>query len=814
MNANLVKLVLLSFIVVLTVASVSGQPAEDPQGPGSRITGIVNDMDSGVPMEFATISIYTASDSALITGGVTELNGTFDLEVKPGNYIIKIEYIAYSMLWLDDVLVENGRVTDLGSLKLTVASAILDEIEIVEERSQFQLGLDKKVFNVGKDLVTRSGTAADVLDNIPAVSVDLDGNVSLRGSNSVRILIDGRPSGLVGLSGNDALRTLQGELIERVEVITNPSARYDAEGMSGIINIILKKDQRKGINGSFNANAGYPLNYGASGSINVRRKDVNLFANYGFLYRKRPGGGTLYQEYHGVDTTYLEQSRDRERAGLSHNVRLGTDWFINPKNTLTGSFLFRYGDGSNNTSVLYRDFDENYDLTKITTREEEESEKRPSYEYNLDYKRTFGLKGQKLTAALQYQDSKEKENSVYIESVLDPDGTPSEIPDLHQRSTTDESQTMWFAEADYVHPISENGNIEGGYRGTQRKIGNDFLVEEYDDNDWETIDGLTNYFLYDEGIQAGYLIYGDKKGRISYQAGLRMEYSHVITELVATNEINDRNYTDWFPSAHVGYEFLGENTIQLSYSRRIKRPHFWYLNPFSSFSDSRNLRQGNPNLNPEYTSSYELNHIKYWDKSSVSSSLYYRHTTDVIQRIREINDEGITVVRPQNLATRDAWGLDLTFSTALSKIWKLDGNVNLFRQITESPEYGNTDTYSWQGRINSRVIIFKDIETQLRINYRGPRETTQGRTQNMFYADIGISKDIMDKKATLTLNVRDIFNSRKYRYTTEGSGFYAEGTFQWSSTQATLTFTYRLNQKKRAERQQRGGGGEGMDFGS
>lgn len=800
----------LSFLSIILLSFGVNAQGNRPnsQAQPSSISGIVADVETGDALEFAAISVFTANDSTLISGGVSEEDGVFSVVIAPGLYIAKIEFISYNTVWIDDILVEAGKITDVGLIEVSIAAEMLGEIEIIEERSQFQLGLDKKVFHPGKDLITRSGNAADILDNIPSVTVDLDGNVSLRGSNNVRILIDGRPS----VTGNDALRILQGDLIDRVEVITNPSARYDAEGMSGIINIILKKDQRKGVNGSFSANVGYPESYGLSGAINVRRKDFNLFANYGLRYRKSPGGGSLYQEYLGDTITYLEQTNERNRGGLSHNVRLGTDWYIDSKNTLTGSFNFRYGKGDNESNVVYRDYDEAYELQQITTRSENEVEVKPTFEYNLDYKRTFDTKGHELKAMVQYQSTKETENTDYIESAFNPDGTPSEIPDLNQRSSTDEFRTLWLGAVDYIQPLSEFGKFETGYRGTLRKIGNDYIVEEFKDNDWEVIEGQTNDFHYNEDIHAAYVIYGDKKNRFSYQAGLRLEYSHVITELVKTNEVNDRNYTNLFPSAHVGYELVGENTLQLSYSRRIKRPHFWYLNPFYSYSDSRNQWHGNPNLNPEYTSSFELNHIKYWDKSSLSSSLYYRHTVDVIQHIRTINDEGVTVSMPENLASRDAWGLDVTFSTAITKIWKLDGNVNLFRQITKSEVYGDADTYSWQGRINSRVTIFKDVETQLRLNYRGPRETTQGHTKNTFHADIGISKDIFNKKATLTLNVRDVFNTRKRRYVTEGTGFYSEGEFQWRSRSTTLTFTYRLNQKKRPERGG-GGGGGGMEFG-
>lgn len=776
----------------------------------SSITGVLQDDVTDMPLEFAAISVLNARDSSLATGGITDIDGQFTIDVSPGDYLVKVEFISYEPLWIDNVIVEEGMVTELGNIAIAPAATMLDEVEIVEERSQFQLGLDKKVFNVNKDLVTRSGSAADVLDNIPAVTVDLDGNVSLRGSGNVRILINGRPSGLVGLSGNDALRSLQGDMIERVEVITNPSARYDAEGMAGIINIILKKETEKGVNGSFSANAGYPVGYGASANINVRRKDVNFFGNYGFQHRNSPGGGALYQEYFGLDTTYLNQTRDRERSGYSHNFQFGADWFINPRNTLTGSFLYRIGHDENTSNIRYEDFNSEDQLTSISTRDQFEEETEPTLEYDLNYEHNFGRKGHDLKAAFQYQNSKETEDADYVEQYFNPDGTPGEVPDLIQRSINEETQGLILGQVDYINPLTENAKFEAGYRGTLREITNDFLVEDFVNGEWKRVDGLSNLFDYDEEIHAVYALYGDKIGQFSFQGGLRMEYSHVVTRLIETNEVNDRDYNNLFPSAHVGYELPGENTVQVSYSRRIRRPHFWYLNPFVSYSDSRNLWQGNPNLDPEYTSSYEVNHIKYWGSSSLSSSLYYRHTTDVIQRIREIDDEGITVTRPQNLATRDAWGLDLTFSAGITKNWKIDGNANFFRQITRSEIYGDADTYSWQGRLNSRLIIFKDVETQLRLNYRGPQETTQGRSKDVFFADIGISKDILNGNGTLTLNVRDVFNSRKWRYITEGDGFYAEGEFQWRARSSTLTFTYRLNQKKKPDRGGRGGGD--MDF--
>jgi outer membrane receptor protein involved in Fe transport len=814
----------LSLVILCLFTSVIGESQRSGQGQWQNaqisIKGKIIDSESSEPLEFAAVSLYSTRDSSLISGGVSDENGFIDIKSRPGNMHVKIEYISYETYWVENVSISDDQgAYDLGEIALNMSGALLEEIEVKTQKSDFQLGLDKKVFNVEKDMITRGGNASDILDNIPSVSVDLEGNVSLRGSDNVRILVDGKPSGLVGLNGNDALRSLDGNMIDKVEVITNPSARYDAEGMAGIINIILKKDQKKGINGSFSATIGHPDNFGGSANINFRRNHINLFTNYGINYRKSPGTGSLYQEYYlGDTTTYLDQTRERTRERLSHNIRFGMDYFFNEKNILTGAFLYRISDGESNTSVIYNDLNYLKNLATITTRDEIEESDRPNLEYSLDFRRIFETKGHELTASVKFEKSTDNETSDYLERVFNPDMSLRGIADIDQRSTTDEGDKSWLAQVDYILPTSKDGKLEAGYKGSFKNIDNDYLVEEYADGQWQRMDALSNDFNYNEDIHAAYLIYGNKVRNFSYQVGLRTEYSDVITELVQTGEENARDYFDLFPSAHLGYEFLGQNTLQVSYSRRVRRPRFHYLNPFFTFSDSRNFYSGNPNLDPEYTHSVELGHVKYWDKSSLTSSMYYRYTSGVIQRIRTIDDEGITRTSPQNLATRNSYGLEFTFSKELMKNWKMNGNMNFFRAITDGGNLGEeyeADDYSWMGRLSSKVTVFKEVDAQLRFNYRGPMENTQGRSKSSYFLDFGISRDIFQKKATLTLNVSDIFNTRKRRYETYGDRFYSEGEFQWRPRQTRLTLSYRLNQKKKRDRGNRNGQefeGEDMEF--
>lgn len=812
-------LALLIFLPSFLLAQQRGQWQGKPDaGPPPAIKGKVLDDETKTPLEFATVTLFNQKDSSMVNGAITEADGIFSFEAKPGNYFVQIEFIGFQSFVINDIVLgQEKRLLDLGEVSLLTEANILNEIEVRAEKSSMQLSLDKKVFNVGKDLANAGGNAADVLDNVPSVTVDVEGNVELRGAGGVRILVDGKPSGLIGISNSDGLRNLPANMIDKIEVVTNPSARYEAEGMSGIINIVLKKDRKKGINGSFDLTAGHPTQYGAALNMNYRRNKFNFFTNYSLRYRKGPGFGNQYQEFYQNDITYITENKSRRtRGGLSNSIRFGADYFFNESNTLTTSFNYRYSDDDNFNRIQYRDYvGDLSNQVGFTERTDDEVEKEPNLEYALTYKRLFERKGHELTFDFRYQDEEESENSIFREQYFLADElTPSGQSDLQQRSENIERNQNIIFQLDYVLPFNDDGKFEAGYRSGIRNITNDFMVEQFNDTEWAEIGDFTNNLIYDEDIHAAYATVGDKYNQFSVQAGLRAEYSDVRTELVQSNEINPRDYFNLFPSVFLGYEVNEKNTFQLSYSRRIRRPGFWELNPFLTFSDARNIWGGNPDLNPEYTNSYEAGYLKYFEKGTITSSVFYRHTDGVIERIREVTSDTTSVTRPRNLSTRDDYGMEFTFSFDPSKKVRINGNVNFFRSQTEGTyedQVFSADTYTWFGRLSSRVTIFKKVDLQMNFNYRAPRKTTQGKRLAMWNVDPAASMDILKNKGTLTLSVRDLFNTRRRRYISEGDNFYVEGDWRWRARQTTLTFNYRINQKKKRGGGRRGGfqGGNG-----
>lgn len=777
------------------------------------ITGKVVDSATGEPLEYATVSVL--QDGELVTGGITEPKGLFKIAVEPGEYTLSIQFVTYETREITGISVSKGRL-DLGTISVAPSNKELDEVVVQAERTQMQLNLDKKVYNVGKDLSSLGGSASDILDNLPSVTVDVEGNVELRGSGNVKILIDGKPSGLVGLSSTDALRQLQGNLIERVEIITNPSARYDAEGMAGIINIILKKEKGSGLNGSFQVTTGYPHNHGASANINFRKDWVNLFLNYGVDYRKAPGEGSALQEFNRADTAYsTEMDRRHERGGISNNVRFGADFFLNDKNRLTTSFLYRYSDELNESRLIYRDFDQNDELLNYTRREDDETEGDENLEYALNYTRDFDRKDQKLTADIQYQNNNELEQSDIIQ-YAGASGSAA-TPQVYQKVRNDEGEKRLMLQADYVHPFAAKSKFEVGFRSTFRDVKNIYTVQERDEvsGEYQPLDTFSTDFAYNENVHAAYAIISNEMDKISWQLGLRSETTDINTFFQETGKEGTWNYTNLFPSAFFTYRLKAENQLQLSYSRRINRPRFRELNPFSSFTDNRNFRVGNPELQPEFTDSYEVGFLQNLENSSIYYGVYYRHTNQLIQRVTLApNERGERVRVPYNIGTSDAVGVEVNVSHEFAKWYRVSGNFNFYRweangSVGDSISLG-AQAVTFSTRISNNLKIKKLFDAQLNVNYRAPQNDTQGRRLSITSVDLGLSKDIWNNNGTISLSARDLFNSRKYRYTTELPTFYEEGTWQWrKGPQLVLTLNYRLNQKK--QRGERGAGGE--DFG-
>ena len=792
------KLFLFLFFTIFFLIDVSGQTSQK-----ATVKGKVMDSLTSSPLGFASISIFNSSDKKLVNGNLAADSGDFTIELAFGSYYAEIEFMGYSSYITAEFIISKEKpAQDLGPIKLVVAAGTLSEVVVQAEKSSMQLTLDKKIFNVDKDLANAGGSASDILTNIPSVSVDPEGNVRLRGSDNVRILIDGKPSGLVSIKGGRGLQQLQANMIERVEIITNPSARYEAEGMAGIINIILKKDNRQGFNGSVELVTGYPTNLGAAANFNYRHKKINFFINYGVTYRRQPGKGSLYQEVYGADTTFiLKQNNSGRITGFNNNIRGGLDYYFTEKDILTASYLNRRLQGKRITDIRYEDYIFNEsNLTSISKRTQDEDETEPNSEYSLSYKKSFAKKGHELIAEIKYLDYWENSDQMFTQNYFNPNGTEDTSKAILQNSLNDEFEKQWLFQFDYVKPIGEEGKFETGFRSSFRNMVNDYVVSQQNTaGDFVPLPGLDNVFVYDENIHAVYGILGNKSKNISYQAGLRAEWTDVKTTLKETRQENPRNYANLFPSVHVTYSMPKENAMQLSYSRRVRRPFYNDLSPFVTFSDSRNYFSGNPDLEPEFSNAMELGHIKSFDKGSFISAIYYRSTKGKIERIRKVDAEGNSVTRTENLLSEKAFGLEFTSGYSPFKWWKLDFNFNFFHADIDGsnimPDY-KTTTYSWFARQTSRFMFPQNFDVQLRANYEAQQKTAQGKRKALFYADLSMSKDVIKGKGTINLNVLDVFNTRRMRSVTNGANFYSEGNFQMRRRQINLTISYRIRQAK------------------
>ncbi|MCV9926390.1 TonB-dependent receptor family protein [Flavobacterium sp. LS1R49] len=793
------QLVIMLAFLFTSMLSFAQQP--DTQRIKVKVTGKVVEKISNQPLEYATITLINARNPKAIAGGITNNKGEFSVDAVPGVYDIKIEFISFKVVEIKQKKITEN--TDLGLVGLSEDANQLNEVVVRAEKSTVEIKLDKKVYNVGQDMIVKGGTVSDVLDNVPSVSVDTEGNVSLRGSDNIRILIDGRPSNAINVA--EALRQIPADAIDKVEVITNPSARYDAEGGSGLINIILKKGKNQGFNGTFIASTGIPETYGISANANYKTKKVNYFTTAGYSYRTNEGGGLTNSEYLNPDgsiKSYLDEKRDTKRLRKGFNARVGAEWEITPTTFWTNAINYQKNSGEDKDLINYNNFDVNHDFTGSSYRLSNTNTASDNVEFTSNLVKNFNDKGHKFTADVSISKNNDDSNGVIT-------GSPN-----FNTTLNNQVQKQFQIQADYVLPFGEGSQFEAGYKGNFNDLDNVYNVNT-DDQGNPIQSFLSNTLVYKENINALYTQFGAKikETKFSYLLGLRWEDSNIDVNLLDTNNFNNKKYNNLFPSAFLNYEISDNSSLSLSYSKRISRPRGRFMNPATNYASNINIFRGNPDLNPSLTDKYDVGYIKRWDKVTFNTSLYFENTTDVFTFVRlqtGDNVDGIPVIlsTPINLGREQKIGYEFTVNYTPFKWWKLNTNFNLYN-LNTTGDYTYSDANnlvitenfdnqatSWFARISSKITLPYKIDWQTTAMYNGAQKTAQGKNLGQFGANLAFSKDVMKDKGTIAFNVSDVFNSRIMKTETHLDNVNSYSEMQFRKRQFNLSFTYRINKKK------------------
>lgn len=800
-----------------------------------KIKGKVLSSDSK-PVEYTTISLESTEEGGVVEGA-TDAKGDFVIEAKAGHYILVIEPLGYDLIQKD---IDLTSAIDLGTFTVKTEQTVsLGAAVVTAEKPIYKVELDKKVYDMANDPMSQGQSLSDALANVPSVQVDAEGNVSLRGNDNVKFLIDGKPSGMLGVSSvAEALKNIPAESVERIELVTNPSARYEASGSAGIINIVLKKGSNTGFNGSVTLNGGIPTMIGGNVNLNYKTKKFNFFTSLGSRYADREGEGSAFMTSFNQDTKAITQyratDRTNDRIRRNYNIRLGTEYYLDDKNTIGLSAGYRYNNGNNNALVDYNYYDNAMSFLRNEYNIQDEKEIENNFDLDVSYKHEFDKKGHELAFTGRFSTQKEDEDGDVFNY--------KKADDFSTRITDNlEDQKNIVITADYVKPIGEKGKFELGARAdfsdtkTNNKTFNLTDTGELvpDNNFFANVDNKQN-------VIAAYTQYGNAIGeKFQYFAGLRLETSDMEINNYTTNKKISKKYTDLFPTLTLNYKFTEKNELQLSYSRRVQRPMGFMLMPFFSATDDRNIRNGNPDLNPTYTNSLELSYITTIGKLMVTPSLFYQKTTDVINQFqrKNYNDNGedVLISKPINVGDEDRYGLDLTATYRPAKWWNLMFNVNLFG-YNRSGYYEETnafkdpitgiegtkvdsqdfsgDGFSSRGRLSSNFTLPANFKVQVAGNYMGSMKTAQQKIEDNLSMDFSLSKDLFNKRATISFNIRDVFDSRKREMTTYALDYTNYESMRWMTRSFNLSFTYRF--KASNEKEQRGkrpDGGEDMGGG-
>ena len=791
---------------IILVLFISLQGFSQSSLSGTVVKGTVTDKTTGTPLESATIQVFSTVDSSLVTGGTSEKDGTFLVSgVSEGVYNIKVSYIGYTTAVARNVKVSKDRKeVNLGKVQLEMNSEMTQQIDVVDEAPAMTFEAGKKVYDVKKDLTSKNGNALEMLKNVPSVEVDNDGNVSLRGSSNVKILIDGKPSALLS-NGTQVLQNIPAAMIDKVEIINNPSAKYEAEGVSGIINIVMKPSNELGYNGNVKVNGGTEdkYNFSTGGSLKKNKWTVN--GNYSYWNYNLPGVSGIYRQvFNQGGISNINTNLSWGYRGLSHYGSFGSDYEFDKKNSLSLVANVFYYDrsiksknnldltNSGNNSGLLVDMDDGRNG------------------YNLDatltYTKKYEQKERELTAFVNYSSRKE-DSPVHYTNHLN-----------GVTSYQDKFSRYYFnflnGQADYVHPLGEKSKLETGLKSNIRAIEGNYTFKYLDSlsGGWLPVPGRDNDASYRDAVSAAYLTYSGGYKDFTYQAGLRGEYTWLDFSIMQGTEKYNKNYFDLFPSVSMSQKIGNSNQIQASYSRRINRPNLFFLNPFVDQFDAYTKRSGNPYLDPEYINSVEAGYTRFLPFGSVTLSGYYRNLNNMINFVTNVDSNGVSLSKPENAGKSNTYGTELILQGYLAKWWSLNGSFSYYSAnlFNDNPSNKFDKTYdAWTARFSSNASIPDIADISFSYFYFGKQQNSQGSIDPMQMFNVAVQKSFLDKHLIIGFRVNDLFNQQKF-YLTSSGGNFTQAIYQKTNSRSaflTVTFNFgdlgRTDSQKTSQRKQR-----------
>ncbi len=771
------------------------------------ISGIVIDRGTNKPMEYAHIILFSAVDSTMVTGIVSGKDGGFSLpDIKPGKYYADINFIGFEKKRINNIHIGSDvRQRDLGKISLKPSAIALDAVDVKGTRPAISYQIDKKVIDVGQMQTVVSGNAADVLENVPSVSVDAEGTVSLRGSTDFTVLVDGRPS---ILDAQDVLQQIPATSIQTIEIITNPSAKYNPEGTSGIINVLLKKVEESGLNGISHLNAGLNDKYG--GEFLLEYKNSVYTANFGADFNRRfsPGTEKKRESYTVSGNTTTTASDGTTRRGREFwGFRGGLEFFLGEKDVL--SVGGRYGSGEMRNALNF-DFSEQAQSGNLFFKNIGDSFRKGNFfSLNTNYVHKFERPEHELAARLTYGYHGGDEMTLTESFVA------GAITDGKKTSESGPSREL-EGKIEYTLPLGAKNKFEAGYEG-----GTEIGKEITGLNEYDTVGRAYRYlpqFSHDsrntDNDHAIYSLYSDEWGNFGFQGGIRGTYTNRQIELLDQSQTFRTEEWDFFPTFHASYKFQSGHQLMASYTRRVRRPHGWSLEPFLTWTDANNVQQGHPELKNEYVDSYEAGGQLIFGKTFLSAEAFYRMSHNEIEEVRSAYSENVTLTTFQNVGNDYSLGSEIQFNYEPLEAWNVNLLGNLYQYRIEgaiSNEPFSRESFNWSARFNNTIKFASASQVQLNARYRSATVSSQGREEGFFTTDLSFRQDLFGRSVTLTLQIRDLFKTGKHESTTQGPGYYSYDYSTHEAPMVMLSIKFLFNNYSQEERQQ--GGEESSDEG-